>query len=692
MNKNKILSFVLLFIMTFNLSTFVVSASEITSTEPPEVTETENSSETFTTDVTEAKVEEEQEIEQTEVIDDVTIPVLEEEVTETLEEPIEELPEEEVLYGEGVDNSIDANSGVQNFLNGSASIKRISGSNRILTSVQVSQFTNNTADKVILASSKNYADALSASSITFGEYPVLLVDNSLSTAVINEIVRLQAKEVIILGGTGSVSQNVENSANTIATVEKVTRIAGYDRYQTSVKIAEKSINTNAVISSGQNFPDALSGTILTKNNADLILTYNARIDDSTKGYLENFSGESIKVLGGSSSITNKNYNSIKSLSGVSTLQRISGANRYDTSVNISKSIKSNTLIIASGEDFPDALSASTLSQKINAPILLVTKNIINSSIVSYIKGGNFSKAIILGGSGKISDNTMNNIQRLMNKQEPLFNYIPSTYSGHVVANGAQKVYSSASYSSTSTGTMRDRRIMKVLDQTDYWVRVNYDKTTGWIEKKNLFHYNVKSYGQVVTNVPYISQLYPVYAPRGCEPTSLLMGLKGKGYASNVNLRSFLDNMPKHSSNPAKGYVSTPYATRAQYFQTIDPEPLAKYGQRYGNVVNIQNSSIDDIIIELQNGNPVVVYVTLYWRSPTFAYKNIEGKSTRRINNNHVLLLTGYDPKVSKFYIADPYNHEKAGASRTRAFYYWKDKSTVDRLYRADNRKFAVSIR
>lgn len=63
------------------------------------------------------------------------------------------------------------------------------------------------------------------------------------------------------------------------------------------------------------------------------------------------------------------------------VNRISGKNRYETSINIAKhynSEKFENVIIANGNDFPDALAGSALSKKLNAPILLIDENV-NSS-------------------------------------------------------------------------------------------------------------------------------------------------------------------------------------------------------------------------------------------------------------------------------------------------------------------------
>ena len=671
MKNKKILSLALSFMMILNIGNFSFAEENLNN---------ENSN---NTSILEETKDEQNNSTPTEETKDTTVEDIEKKHKNNISKNSD-------LYGSNLDNSIDENSELNAFLNSSTITKRISGTNRVNTSALISNFTNEKADKVIIADGRNYADALSGSSITFGEYPILLVDGNLSTDVTNEIIRLEAKEIIILGGEKSISLAVENTLAKLDNVEKVTRIAGANRYETSTLISSKSINNNLIIASGDNFPDALSSSILTNNNSDLVLTAKNDISPYLNKILSNFDGDDIKLIGGKSTISDSVLTKITNSAKTSNVTRIFGSNRYETSTKVASNIShDNIAVIASGESFPDALSASTLSQKINAPILLVSKNIIDDSIISYIRNYNIEKAIIIGGSSTISDNTLNNIDRLINGQDVIGNYNPITLSSYVVSNSEQNTYSNKSYDSKVNGKVRKNLIMKVLEQSDEWVKVNYDKTTGWVEKKHFSNYSAKSFGKVVNNVPYISQLKPVYAPNGCEPTSLLMGLQGKGY-TNIGLKEFLDKMPKTTSNPAKGYVGTPYNTVQHLFQTIDPEPLAKYGQKYGNVVNIQGASKDDIIREIQNGNTVVAYVTLFWNQPYYRTLPIDGKNTSRIWNNHVLLITGYNPTNNSFYIADPYNHEKAGANRSKPFYYWKNANTVEKLYNI--RKFAVVIR
>lgn len=52
--------------------------------------------------------------------------------------------------------------------------------------------------------------------------------------------------------------------NSIPGFDEIKRIAGSDRYETSLEIAREFNSKNIVIASGENFPDALSGALVAK--------------------------------------------------------------------------------------------------------------------------------------------------------------------------------------------------------------------------------------------------------------------------------------------------------------------------------------------------------------------------------------------------------------------------------------------
>ena len=189
----------------------------------------------------------------------------------------------------------------------------------------------------------------------------------------------------------------------------------------------------------------------------------------------------------------------------------------------------------------------------------------------------------------------------------------------------------------------------------------------------------------VIPTPYISQVYPSGAWVGCEPTSLLMGLKAKGYAQNVTLDDFLYAMPKTESNPAKGFVGSPYVPSETLRTTIYPAPLAEYGRQYGNVKDFSGKSVEELREEVLLGNPVVIYVTLYWKQPYYRNFNIEGTTQSLLRNNHAVLVCGYDSSTQQYYIADPYNIN----DRYHDYFYWISADILDPLYMV--RQHAVAI-
>lgn len=545
-----------------------------------------------------------------------------------------------IVSPDAEDPKLDPNSNLAKFLGSDQTSMRISGPGRVETSIEISRFENTKSKTVILADARNYPDALAASNLTGGRYSVILVQNQLTQEIINEISRLETQDLIILGGTNSISEDIERGLANIGGIKNISRIAGENRYDTCQKIFNHAKKKSLILASGEKFPDALATSSIL-DQAGLLLTKSGQLPSEVQAAIEALNHDNFLIVGGENSVQEGLASGIANQFQYASHTRISGNNRYETSAKIGERLVSSTVILASGENFPDALAASTLAQKIEAPILLVSKDKIDQSVIDYFKNHNIKKVLVVGGQLSISDKTLANADRLIRGLDPIDNQDPQ----------------------------------KPQPEPKPEVKPEEPKTIG----------------RIINPVPYVSQLKPVYAPNGCEATSLLMGLKGKGY-TNLGLRAFLDNMPKTSSNPAKGYVGSPYGNENYRFLTIDPEPLAKYGQRYGNVVNIQGAPIEDIIKEIQNGNTVVIYVTLHWAPAYYKTLPIDGVPTRRIFNNHVLLLTGYDPVKKAFYIADPYNHESDGANRSKPFFYWKSQALVDKCYNYGNRRFAVAIR
>ena len=119
-----------------------------------------------------------------------------------------------------------------------ANVIRLAGSNRTKTAVEISKAGFEKADTVVLASGNDFPDALAGGPLAYAlRAPILLVRGRLDDATREEIARLEAKKVVILGGELAVSKAVEEE---LAEKYEVERVAGQNRYKTAVAIAESS--------------------------------------------------------------------------------------------------------------------------------------------------------------------------------------------------------------------------------------------------------------------------------------------------------------------------------------------------------------------------------------------------------------------------------------------------------------------
>ena len=296
---------------------------------------------------------------------------------------------------------------------------RIAGQNRYESAAQISreQFTN--AKKVIVVNSQKYADALSATTLSDGRYSILYTEkDTLPTATRNEIQRLNPIEVYLLGGKQSISDGIENILKKYA--NKVTRIAGKDRYETSAKVAAMSNKKNIVIASGENFSDPLyASSYAYSNNAKILLSSGKTLSRETRDYLLRNKSKigNVTVVGGGKSISSSTVRYIQSVTGKN-VGRISGRNRYEGSVKVANSMNKSKVFIASGEDFADALAISPLAQKLKAPILLSAKGKLDTSVIAFLN--NFKNSIkdvfIVGGYRTIDNNVYGTVQNVLKKQ------------------------------------------------------------------------------------------------------------------------------------------------------------------------------------------------------------------------------------------------------------------------------------
>lgn len=277
----------------------------------------------------------------------------------------------------------------------SQQVTRISGKDRIQTSVEISKSAYTTSENVVLASGFNFADALSAGQLASAlDAPLLLSSqNKLDSQTKNEIERLKAKKVFVVGGNNAISKNGVDTTLKSQNID-VTRLEGQDRYSTSQKVMEKTkefINPEyLLIASGKNFPDALAATSFFVNHKSaMVLSDGVTYPQSNLQEI---------AIGGVNQLPLKGF----------TGRRVSGKDRYETALEIAKLSfdKNNNAILASGQVFADSLSAVSLTKKHNAPIILTQSNSLTENAKKYLNGKN---VFIVGGEKTVVKDILTNI-------------------------------------------------------------------------------------------------------------------------------------------------------------------------------------------------------------------------------------------------------------------------------------------
>ncbi|SEH96485.1 Putative cell wall binding repeat 2 [Leifsonia sp. CL147] len=190
------------------------------------------------------------------------------------------------------------------------------------------------------------------------------------------------------------------------TVIETTRIAGADRWTGSVLASKAAFPTTApvvYVANGETFPDALSASAAAgMEGGPLLLTPGGSLSDVTRAEIQRLKPSRIVVVGGEAAVASAVSNQLASLASVT---RIAGADRFETSRAVAARFPATSVAyLASGLDFPDALSASAAGGARKAPVILIDGRLstVDQPTLDRIRALKVSSIKLLGGSVAIS--------------------------------------------------------------------------------------------------------------------------------------------------------------------------------------------------------------------------------------------------------------------------------------------------
>lgn len=289
-------------------------------------------------------------------------------------------------------------------------VKRVYGSTRYQTAIlqanelkallKVDKF-----DAVIVATGKNFADALSGAYLGYvKKAPILLVDGSSINEVKDYIKKnlVSGGTIYLLGGEAVVPSDVTAGMSEFTPK----RLFGATRYETNIEILKEAgvKSEDVMICDGNNFADSLSASAAKRP----IFLVNKSLNQTQRDYLDTLRTRKYYLVGGTGALPEALESDINTNFGGTT--RLGGKDRYETSVKIAEALFSapSKAVLAYGDNYPDGLCGGTLAAYMEAPLLLV-RNDKAATTEGYISSEEVKSGIVLGGPSLISDDSTRSI-------------------------------------------------------------------------------------------------------------------------------------------------------------------------------------------------------------------------------------------------------------------------------------------
>lgn len=334
----------------------------------------------------------------------------------TFSEDFETSDLENLTISNDIVKNFDKNVIINKLLNlKNSGVKSVYGKDRYKTSDKISdlicvkEFKN--CDTVFLASGENFPDGIAISALAGSRNTAALLTkgNTLSDSVSAFLTRNNVKNVVIAGGAGSVSVNVENQIKNKGI--NVSRISGKDRYSTAFNIASHLTESNNVyLTSGQNWPDALvASAVAGREKAPILLTHDNTVDSIIVEYFNNPSnvGKNVIIVGGKWS--NDKQDLLRRISG-GKVSVYAGKDRYETAAKLNKAKGVANLnapsLAVSGRVFADALSAGPLAATVGTLLIPAKQDCVTADVKNTVHS---LGVINVGGPSVVGANAVSKV-------------------------------------------------------------------------------------------------------------------------------------------------------------------------------------------------------------------------------------------------------------------------------------------
>ncbi len=229
---------------------------------------------------------------------------------------------------------------------------------------------------------------------------------------------LRVRSVVVRGVAGlaaigaviALSVGASATASTPAFAPVFDRIAGTDRIATSLAVAQAGFPTTAPIvfvASANNYPDALAaGPVAAHLGGPLLLTAPTALRADLAAELTHLAPSTVVIVGETGAVSTAVEGQVAKAVPAATVTRLGGADRWATADKVIRYgfTSAASVYIATGDAFPDALSASAAAGAHDEPLLLVdgSAHALSADTQTLLTDLGTTKATVAGGTGVVS--------------------------------------------------------------------------------------------------------------------------------------------------------------------------------------------------------------------------------------------------------------------------------------------------
>jgi uncharacterized repeat protein (TIGR02543 family) len=263
------------------------------------------------------------------------------------------------------------------------------------------------------------------------------------------------REGYIFKGWASSKQDADSKKKTkinetkIESLDDISLYAIWSKKSSSsneeVESSEESQYKTVILANGNAYPDTLTSSVLANlKNAPILLSKKDFVDTTTLNEIKRLGSTEIIIVGGNQVVSNSVVTQLeKEISGVK-VSRIWGEDRYQTAIKVGEEVRKlvsddqslesakvasdsnlNSIILAVGTNFPDAMSVTSLAEYTNTPILLTQTETLNQDTQNALKNWGITNVTIIGKEQAVSQKVEDTIRNISISESELSNVTTS---------------------------------------------------------------------------------------------------------------------------------------------------------------------------------------------------------------------------------------------------------------------------